>query len=178
MDSMEGNELGLLQVYTGEGKGKTTAALGLAMRAWGHDLRVCVIQFLKKGEDYGEVHALRAMGIEVFQFGSGRLIMKGRHHQEDLECARRALDFSKGALTSGEYDLVILDEINVALHFGLVHCEDALEVLRSRDRCVEVVCTGRNAPLELRAEADLVTVMTLEKHPYDDGLEARKGIEY
>jgi cob(I)alamin adenosyltransferase len=91
---MEKNGLGLLHVYTGEGKGKTTAALGLALRAWGHGLRVGVIQFMKKGEDYGEILALRRMGIELFHFGSGKLISKGRHAQEDLDYARHALDLS------------------------------------------------------------------------------------
>ena len=175
---MEKNELGLLQVYTGEGKGKTTAALGLALRAWGHGLRICVIQFMKKGEDYGEVRGLRKMDVEVFQFGSGKLIVKGRHCQDDLDCARRALEFSRETLASGEYDLVILDEVNMAVYFDLISCDDAINMLRERDRGVEVVCTGRNAPEELKREADLVTVMVVEKHPYDGGLEARKGIEY
>lgn len=175
---MESNGLGLLQVYTGEGKGKTTAALGLALRAWGHGLRVGVVQFMKRGEDYGEVLALRKMGIEVFQFGSGKLIAKGKHCQDDLDCAKRALDLSRSLLRSGEFDLLILDEVNVALYFGLIDIEEVLGALRQRDSGVEVVCTGRNAPEELKREADLVTVMTVEKHPYDEGLEARKGIEY
>lgn len=175
---MERNGLGLLQVYTGEGKGKTTAALGLALRAWGHGLRVGVVQFMKKGEDYGEILALRRMGIEVFQFGSGKLIAKGKHCQDDLDCARRALDLSRSLLRSGEFDLLILDEVNVALYFGLIELGEVLGALRQRDGGVEVVCTGRNAPEELRREADLVTAMVVEKHPYDEGLEARKGIEY
>ncbi|HUT27870.1 MAG TPA: cob(I)yrinic acid a,c-diamide adenosyltransferase [Methanomassiliicoccales archaeon] len=175
---MEKNELGLLQVYTGDGKGKTTAAMGLALRAWGHGLRICVIQFMKKGEDYGEVRGLRKMDVDVFQFGSGKLIVKGRHCQDDLDCARHALEFSRETLASGEYDLVILDEVNVAVYFDLISCDDAINMLRKRDRGVEVVCTGRNAPEELKREADLVTVMVVEKHPYDGGLEARKGIEY
>ena len=175
---MEKNELGLLHVYTGEGKGKTTAALGLALRAWGHGLRVGVVQFMKKGEDYGEVLALRRMGVEVFQFGSGKLIAKGKHCQADLDCAKRALDLSRSLLRSGEFDLMILDEVNVALYFGLINIDEVLDALKQRDRGVEVICTGRNAPEELRKEADLVTVMTVEKHPYDEGLEARKGIEY
>ncbi len=175
---MEKNGLGLLQVYTGEGKGKTTAALGLALRAWGHGLRVCVVQFMKKGEDYGEILALRRMGIEVFQFGSGKLIAKGRHCQDDLDCAKHALDLSSSLLRSKEFDLIILDEVNVALYFDLLTIDDVLDALRQKDRGVEVVCTGRNAPDALKKEADLVTVMTVEKHPYDDGLEARKGIEY
>ncbi len=175
---MAGNDLGLLHIYTGEGKGKTTAALGLALRAWGHGLRICVIQFMKRGEDYGEVKALRKMGVEVFQFGSGKLIVKGRHCQDDLDCAARALDLSRSIMASGEFDVVILDEVNVAVSFDLVRCHDVLEALRCRAPGVEVICTGRNAPEELKEEADLVTVMTLEKHPYDGGLNARKGIEY
>lgn len=175
---MERSDLGLLHVYTGEGKGKTTAALGLALRAWGHGLRVCVVQFMKKGEDYGEVLALRRMGIEVFQFGSGKLILKGKHCQEDVDCARRALELSRALLCSGEYDMVIMDEVNVALYFELISLEELMEVLDQRDRSVEVICTGRNAPEELKRKADLVTVMRVEKHPYDNGLEARKGIEY
>jgi len=178
MDKMEKSGLGLLHVYTGEGKGKTTAALGLALRAWGHDLRVGVVQFMKKGEDYGEILALRRMGIEVFQFGSGKLIAKGRHCQDDVDCAERALDLSRSLLGSGEFDLIILDEVNVSLYFGLISIDEVLDALRQRDRGVEVICTGRNAPEELRKEADLVTVMSLEKHPYDEGLSARKGIEY
>lgn len=175
---METNGLGLLHVYTGEGKGKTTAALGLALRAWGHDLRVCVVQFMKKGEDYGEIRSLRKMGIEVFQFGSGKLIVKGRHCQDDTDCARRALNLSRDLLSCGEYDLVILDEVNVAIYFGLIPCTEVIDALRHRDQGVEVVCTGRNAPDALKIEADLVTVMTVEKHPYNEGLEARRGIEY
>ncbi len=174
----EGNDLGLLHVYTGEGKGKTTAALGLALRAWGHGLRVCVIQFMKRGEDYGEVMALRRLGVELFQFGSGKLVVKGRHGQEDLDCASRALELSRSILASGEFDVVVLDEVNMAIFFDLVECRKVLEALRSRAPGVEVVCTGRNATDELRREADLVTVMTVEKHPYDEGLNARKGIEY
>ncbi len=175
---MDKNGLGLLHVYTGEGKGKTTAALGLALRAWGHGLQVGVVQFMKKGEDYGEILALRRMGIEVFQFGSGKLITKGRHCQDDVDCAKRALDLSSSMLRSGEFDLMILDEVNVALYFGLISIGEVLDAMRQRDRGVEVICTGRNAPEELRKYADLVTVMTVEKHPYDEGLEARKGIEY
>ncbi|NLX46945.1 MAG: cob(I)yrinic acid a,c-diamide adenosyltransferase [Euryarchaeota archaeon] len=175
---MEGNDLGLLHVYTGDGKGKTTAALGLALRAWGHGMRVCIIQFMKRGEDYGEVMAMRRLNVEVFQFGSGKLIMKGKHCQEDLDCASRALELASSIMASGEFDVVILDEINVAISFDLLRCCDVLDALRTRASDVEVICTGRNAPEELRREADLVTVMTVEKHPYDGGLNARKGIEY
>jgi cob(I)alamin adenosyltransferase len=175
---MDKNGLGLLHVYTGEGKGKTTAALGLVLRAWGHGLRICVIQFMKKGEDYGEVKALRKMGVDIFQFGSGKLVRKGHHCQDDLDCAARALEFSRSVLSSGEYDLVVLDEVNVTAYFDLIPTFEVIGAIRGRDKDVEVVCTGRGAPLELREEADIVTVMTVEKHPYDQGLVARKGIEY
>jgi cob(I)alamin adenosyltransferase len=175
---MKRDELGLLHIYTGEGKGKTTAALGLALRAWGHNMRICVVQFMKKGEDYGEIRGLRKMGVEVFQFGSGHLIIKDKHQPEDVECARRAMEFCKDVLRCSEYDLIILDEVNVAIHFGLVSCDEVIEMLRDRQAGVEVVCTGRNAPEKLKQEADLVTIMAFEKHPYDEGLEARKGIEY
>lgn len=175
---MERNELGLLHVYTGEGKGKTTAALGLVLRAWGHGLRVCVVQFMKRGEDYGEIQALRKIGVDVYQFGSGKLIRKGHHCQDDVDCARRALEFCRSTLSCGEYDLVVLDEVNVAAYFELVPTGEVIGALRGRGKEVEVVCTGRNAPDELVREADIVTVMTMEKHPYDQGLVARKGIEY
>jgi cob(I)alamin adenosyltransferase len=176
---MAEDQLGLLQVYTGDGKGKTTAALGLVLRAWGRGLKVCMIQFMKKGEDYGEILALRKLeGVDLYQFGSDRLITKSSIHPEDIELAHRALDFAEGALTSGEYDVVILDEINVALFFGLVTPSEVLSALRKRRKDVEVVLTGRNAPPEILEEADLVTRMVAEKHPYDKGVMARAGIEF
>ena len=176
---MEGDQLGLLQVYTGDGKGKTTAALGLALRAWGRGLKVCMIQFMKKGEDYGEILALRRMeGVDLYQFGSDRLITKTSVHPEDVDLAHRALAFAEGALMSGEYDVIILDEINVALFFGLISPAEALSVLKKRRKDVEVILTGRNAPTEILEEADLVTRMIAEKHPYDKGVMARAGIEF
>jgi cob(I)alamin adenosyltransferase len=175
---MEEDQLGLLQVYTGDGKGKTTAALGLALRAWGRGLKVCIIQFMKKGEDYGEIVALRRMEVDLYQFGSDRLITKNSVHPEDIELAHRALAFVESMLVSGEYDVMILDEINVALFFGLIEPEEALSVLRKRRKDVEVILTGRNAPPEIIEEADLVTRMVAEKHPYDKGVIARAGIEF
>jgi cob(I)alamin adenosyltransferase len=176
--SMEEDQLGLLQVYTGDGKGKTTAALGLALRAWGRGLKVCMIQFMKKGEDYGEILALRRMEVDLYQFGSDRLITKNSVHPEDVKLAHRALAFAESVLVSGEYDVIILDEINVALFFGLVDPEEVLSALRRRRKDVEVILTGRNAPPEIIAEADLVTRMVAEKHPYDKGVIARAGIEF
>jgi cob(I)alamin adenosyltransferase len=173
------SELGLMQVYTGEGKGKTTAALGLALRAWGHGLRVCIIQFMKKGEEYGEVEALRRLdGIELYQFGVDRLIFKGEHCQEDVELAERGLQMAQDALCSNDYDLVILDEINVVMDFGILPVDKVLSTVRGRDPGVEVVLTGRNAPEAVIKEADLVTIMKMEKHPYESGVVARKGVEF
>lgn len=173
------SELGLVQVYTGEGKGKTTAALGLAMRAWGHGLRVCIVQFMKFGEDYGEIIALRKMeGIEIFQFGCDHLVTKDTVRQEDRDIAARALCFAKDVLSSNDFDVIILDEINVAMFFGLVRPEDVIDIVRGRREGIEVVMTGRNAPKAVLDEADLVTRMVAEKHPYDEGVIARKGVEY
>jgi len=175
---MEEDQLGLVQVYTGDGKGKTTAALGLALRAWGRDLKVCIIQFMKRGEDYGEILALRRMEVDLYQFGSDRLITRSSVHPEDIELAHRALAFAESALKSGEYDLIILDEINVALFFGLIGPAEVISILRRRRKGVEVILTGRNAPPEIIEEADLVTRMVAEKHPYDKGVIARAGIEF
>jgi len=173
------SELGLMQVYTGEGKGKTTAALGLAMRAWGHGLHVCMIQFMKSGEDYGEIIALRRMGgIDVFQFGSDRLVTESTVRQEDKDLAVKALELAKCVLCSNDYDVVILDEINVAMYFGLVGVDDVIGAVRARNEGVEVVLTGRNAPRKVLEEADLVTRMVAEKHPYNDGVIARQGMEF
>ncbi len=171
--------LGLIQVYTGNGKGKTTAALGLALRAWGRGLRVVVIQFMKLGDEYGEISALRKMsGIDLFQYGRDQLITKGKHSQEDVSLAKKGLRKAKASLTGKKYDVVILDEVNVVAYFGIVTPEEVMAVVRSRAPEVEVIMTGRNAPKQFIDEADLVTEMRMIKHPYDAGVIARAGIEY
>jgi cob(I)alamin adenosyltransferase len=173
------SELGLLQVYTGSGKGKTTAALGLTLRAWGRGLRVCIIQFMKVGEDYGEIIAVRKLpGVDLFQFGREALFYKGEHTPEDVRLAREGLGKLTEVLTDGHYDIVIVDEINVVVNFGLLTVEEVLKVIRSRRNGVEVVLTGRNAPVEFIEEADLVTERVGVKHPYDSGVMARPGVEY
>lgn len=171
--------MGLLQVYTGPGKGKTTAALGLTLRAWGRGLRVCIIQFMKVGEDYGEIIAVRKLpGVDLFQFGREALIKKGEHTAEDVELARAGLAKVREVLTNGRYDIVILDEINVVVDFGMLTADEVLRVVRARSNGVEVVMTGRNAPPEFIEEADLVTEMACVKHPYESGIMARPGVEY
>ena len=170
---------GLVQVYTGDGKGKTTAAFGLALRALGRGLRVFIIQFLKGGFDFGELHvADKLPGLEVRAFGCGRFITASGPSQEDIEEAQKALKLAREVVMSGEYDIVILDEVNVALHFGLVELEDVLDLIRNKPEHVELVLTGRRAPEELIEVADLVTDMREVKHPYRRGMPPRPGIEF
>jgi cob(I)alamin adenosyltransferase len=169
---------GKVHVYTGDGKGKTTAAFGLAMRARGRGLSVLVIQFLKGKGDFGEVISARKLGIKVEQFGTGSWLWKGMVSDEDRREATAALERAKHAVTSREADLVVLDEINVAVFFGLVDIESVLEIIRSRPQDLELVLTGRKAPAEVIALADYVTEMAPVKHPFDRGERARPGIEY
>lgn len=170
--------LGLVQVYTGNGKGKTTAAFGLAMRAAGDGLRVIIIQFLKPDGDYGEQTSARRLGIELVPMGKDH--MHGLKTNEDTEGELTAEGMRRAAeaLTSGRYDLVILDELNNSLRFGLVTPQDVIDMLERRSPETEVVLTGRGAPDEIIEYADLVTEMRLIKHPMDRGIPARRGIEY
>lgn len=175
---MSRSDPGKVHVYTGDGKGKTTAAFGLAMRARGRGLSVLVIQFLKGKGDFGEVISARKLGIKVEQFGTGSWLWKGMVSDEDRREATAALERAKHAVTSREADLVVLDEINVAVFFGLVDIESVLEIIRSRPQDLELVLTGRKAPAEVIALADYVTEMAPVKHPFDRGERARPGIEY
>ncbi len=171
--------LGLIHVYTGAGKGKTTCAFGLALRAWGCGKRVCIIQFLKKGEKYGEVVAVdRLEGIDLHQYGSGRFVFNKQLRQEDVEAAEKGLVHAKDVLSSGDHDLVILDEMNIATDFGVLDVSKVIEALDSRADGVEVVLTGQNAHPAIVEKADYVTEMRKVKHPYDEGVMARKGIEF
>lgn len=166
----------MIQVYTGKGKGKTTAALGLALRAAGAGLRVFIGQFLKKGS-FSEIKALeRLEGVEVEQFGSGRFI-GSTIRRKDKQCAACGLSRIREVINSGEYDLVVLDEINVALSFNLIEEVELLEIITQRPIHVEIVLTGRNAPQEILKQADLVTEMREIRHYYENGFAARVGIE-
>ncbi len=171
--------LGKVHVLTGSGKGKTTAAFGLAMRAAGHGLKVCIIQFMKTGETTGEVVTARDIsGIEVVQFGTGGFVDPKHLTEEDRARARQGFERAKSALSDGSYQMVVLDEINTIVSFGLVSAEDVMDALMSRAKEVEVVLTGRNAPLGFIELADYVSVVESKKHPFDDGVKARKGIEW
>jgi cob(I)alamin adenosyltransferase len=168
---------GYVQVYTGNGKGKTTAALGLALRAAGAGLRVFIAQFLKGG-DYSEIRALRRLeeNITVKQYGRG-VFINGKPADEDVLAARQGLAEARERMASGEYDVVILDEANVAALLGLVTVGDLLDFIGIKPYDVELVITGRSADPLVMKRADLVTEMTEVKHYYRDGVQAREGIE-
>ena len=168
---------GYLQVYTGDGKGKTTAAIGLAVRAAGAGLSVFIAQFMKLGAT-SEIEALKQLSdrITVEQFGTGRFI-RGRPIPEDIAAARSGLDRVSEIFAGRGHQLVILDEANVAAACGLFSPVDLLDLLHSRPENVEVVLTGRQAAPEIIARADLVTEMKAVKHYYQQGVTARTGIE-
>jgi cob(I)alamin adenosyltransferase len=172
-------EKGLVQVYTGNGKGKTSAALGLALRAIGRGLKVYVVQFIKGGFDYGELHVVdRLPNLTLKAFGRGKFIMSKPPEKEDVRLAEEALKLAKEIIESREHDIVILDEINVALHLKLIELQDVVDIIKKKPKNVEIVLTGRNAPEEIIELADLVTELKEIKHPFSKGYEARKGIEY
>ncbi len=170
---------GLIQVYTGEGKGKSTAALGLALRAAGHGLYTYVGQFMK-GQPYGELAAagMLAPYVTIEQYGRPSFVHVRQAQPEDIRLAQEGLDRARAAMLSGHYDIVVLDEICVALHFQLLPLEEVLVFLEQKPERVELILTGRRAPEALIARADLVTEMREMKHPYARGVTARRGIEH
>lgn len=171
---------GIVQVYTGDGKGKTTAAWGQALRAVGHGYRVAVVRFLKP-TDSGEVKAAARLSPELAVFGHTSPYdpnVDQRSSRKLRSDSRRNFDEACGLIRSGEYDLVVLDEMNVVLHYRFVSVQELLKALDERPPHVEVILTGRYAPGSLIDAADLVTEMTEVKHPLEAGLGARRGIEY
>jgi len=168
---------GYVHVYTGNGKGKTTAAIGLAIRAAGAGMRVFIAQFVK-GMHYSELDALDryADRITLKQYGRECFIEK-EPEEEDIQAARQGLEEMKGILASGDYQMVILDEANIATHYNLFSPDELVEVVRSKPEAVELVITGRNADPKVVALADLVTEMKEIKHYYNRGVQARPGIE-
>jgi cob(I)alamin adenosyltransferase len=169
---------GYVQVYTGDGKGKTTASLGLGLRAYGNNLKVYMLQFMK-GRRYSEIDAIEKIeNFTISQHGRDEFVSKEDPEQIDIDLAMEGFEKAKVILLSGEYDLVILDELNVAVDFGLVPLQDALDLIKAKPEHVELVLTGRNAPAEFIEIADLVTEMKEIKHFYQKGVEARKGIEF
>lgn len=171
-------ELGLVQIYTGNGKGKTTAAFGLAMRAAGRGLGVLIVQFLKPSDGYGEQVACSRLGnITLVSMGLDHFVSK-KPSDADIEAAHKALRRSEELICSGRYDVAVLDESINAVRLGLITSQELIESLERRPDHVEIVLTGRGMTPDLEEYADLVTEMRLVKHPFDKGIGARKGIEY
>ncbi|MBC8391597.1 MAG: cob(I)yrinic acid a,c-diamide adenosyltransferase [Deltaproteobacteria bacterium] len=174
---MKAYNQGYVQVYTGDGKGKTTAAIGLAVRAAGAELKVFIAQFLKMG-DYSEIKSLKKFSenITVEQFGRGRF-RQGKPLPEDVESAKRGLEKVTSVMNSGEYDVVILEEANIAVWKGLFPEQDLLDIIDAKPMDVELVLTGRGATSKVIERADLVTEMKRIKHYYYKGVRGRVGIE-
>jgi len=170
---------GYVQIYTGNSKGKTTAALGLAFRAMGRGLKTYIGQFMK-GQHYGELEAAKRMHpyITIEQYGKDSFVhVQNPPRKDDVQMAQEGLARAQEAMFSGEYDLIVLDEISTAHYFHLVSLKDMLEIIACKPDGVEVVFTGRYAPPEVIAAADLVTEMVEVKHYFQKGVEAREGIE-
>ena len=179
---------GLIHVYTGNGKGKTTSALGLCFRALGRGFEVYFIQFMKGDAEYGEVRSAQEHPrMHVKQFGTKEFIRKGNPSEEDIRLAHQGIEYAgevmeklikNGEGGNGENTLMVLDELNVALDFGLVTINEVLKLIREKPSEMELVITGRGAPGEIVDQADYLTEMKEIKHPYQKGVMARKGIEY
>jgi cob(I)alamin adenosyltransferase len=170
---------GQIQVYTGNGKGKTTAALGLALRAAGHRLRVLMIQFLKGGIAYGELKSAKKLSpcLTIVPMGRECFVDKKDPHPVDRRWAKKGWEAAKEAVKGGKYQIIILDEVNVAVDYGLVPLDELLDLMRNKPKNVELILTGRWAKPEVLRQADLVTEMKEVKHYYRKGIESRIGIE-
>lgn len=169
---------GLVIVNTGNGKGKTTAALGVLTRAWGRGMRVCMLQFIKEqNANFGEERAARKMGVEMLPLGGGFTWMS-ENVAQDRALARAGWERCRAAIVGGEYDIVILDEITYCFTYGWLDLGEVLDVLRHRPPFQHVILTGRDAPQALIDFADLVTEMREIKHPYREGIKAQRGIEF
>jgi cob(I)alamin adenosyltransferase len=175
---MSSERNGYVQIYTGDGKGKTTAALGLILRALGQGLRPAVLQFMKSDPTWGEIVTLKKLGVPVQQCGLDHWVFTGEASEEDLAAAAAGLAKARALVVSGDYDVVVLDELMTAVAFELVPVDDVLAMIAAKPTAVELIMTGRGAPEELIAAADLVTEMRPLKHYYDAGIKARPGIEY
>jgi cob(I)alamin adenosyltransferase len=171
---------GLVQVFTGGGKGKTTAALGTVLRAAGHGLKVLVIFFIKGEYKDGEFKTLPALpNVEVASYGLRKWIRDAaKASPEEKAEAKAALEAARKAITSGKYDIIVLDEINIAVYFKLIDVEDVLQLIKERPSQTELILTGQKADQRVIDAADLVTEVKNIKHPYEKGIKAREGIEY
>lgn len=173
----DSSDKGYIQIYTGNGKGKTTAALGLALRAAGHGIKTYIAQFMK-GQHYGELDAIKKIDqIVIEQFGADTFVHVHSMTSKDRERALRGLAQAEKAMLSQEFGIIILDEVNVALHFKLLTSDEVLSFIRKKPEQVELILTGRKAPNRLVEIADLVTEMREIKHYFQQGIGARDGIE-
>jgi len=168
----------MIQIYTGNGKGKTTAALGLGLRAVGANKKVLLVQFLKDGKS-SEIKAIKKIkNFDVRIFGRKGFISKNKILKKDFNLVTQGFNFVQKTIQSKEYDLIILDEINVINYFGLIKTKDILELMKKIPSKMELILTGRNASKKVIQAADLVTEMKQIKHYYKKGIKARKGIEF
>lgn len=175
---------GYIQVYTGDGKGKTTASLGLAMRALGRCWKVLIIMFMKGGNDYGELNSFRNLSPEIsnnltiIQAGLDRIVYQNNITDADTTAVKEGWELAKKAIENDEYNLIILDEANIALDMGFIDLNEMIDVLKNKPEEMEIVLTGRNAKQEIIDIAHLVSEIKPIKHYWDTGITARKGIEY
>ncbi len=168
---------GYIQIYTGNGKGKTTAALGLSVRAVCANKSVFFAQFMK-GQDYAELDAIKYLpNFKLKQYGSPNFIIK-KASKKDIKLAKEGLKEVSDIIINGDYDIVVLDELNMAIYFELISVKEVIKLLDKKNIKTEIIITGRNAPVELIDYADLVSEIKEVKHYYNQGLIARKGIEY
>jgi cob(I)alamin adenosyltransferase len=169
----------MIHIYTGNGKGKTTAALGLAMRAAGHGLRVLIIQFMKGKINYGELETAKKLAnISIEQYGRPDFVNPEKPDPEDLRLAEEGFERAREAILSKEYDVVVLDEINVAVNFGLLKAEHVVDLLEHNPKEQELILTGRYMPEEFARHADLITECRELKHYFNEGVPARQGFDY
>jgi cob(I)alamin adenosyltransferase len=179
---MQMKSKGLVIVYTGDGKGKTTAALGMALRAAGHKKKTLIVQFIKNFKNYGELKFVKKYhcGIQIKSIGKGYVRIKGDKFpfEEHVKAAHQALKFAKEKTLSKEYDIIVLDEINIALDKKLLTVNEVVKLIQQKPPSLHLVFTGRNAPKKLIQLADLVSEVKEIKHPYKKGISAQKGMEY
>ena len=175
---------GYIQVYTGDGKGKTTASLGLAMRALGRCWKVLIIMFTKGGDDYGELNSFMNLSpaikdnLKIIQAGLDRIVYKNNETEDDVREIKKGWELAKKAIKNDEYQLIILDEANIAIDIGILDVNEVVEVLKNKPEEMEIVLTGRNAHPKIIEIAHLVSEIKPVKHYWDTGIAARKGIEY